>query len=401
MQPLKLVIPGRFWDSLLYSGRLYLFTTRGELVVVNWDQLVSGIRVMEPERLALRCAFQRSDYLYGGRWGLLFEDREIREAIERKFNSLATAELQISADHLRESTVSRQANPFTFPHTDCTIYYGEMYAGGTDGLFSAAFDEEGDAVVTHRATRLWDAPSLSIAAGWRSLAVAAGSEGLYEVGIDVEGAPSRREPRLIGKGECSACNWTFFSIFASSHLGGGWLADFKMFPDEHGRKTERVLERVLTAEDLFGRRSYSWGAQEKICQAFGGLIRVCSYNPWAKDERRRVVDLGTLELAEWKGEVVSGGVAPFGTIVECDNAIVVIPSSGPPAFTIAGEPVNWRIFPRAKYYTNQLHVIFEDRLEIHSFNHDYFVKQPDKVSGTKYRSFGGRSRATAIDENWG
>jgi hypothetical protein len=36
---------------------------------------------------------------------------------------------------------------------------------------------------------------------------------------------------------------------------------------------------------------------------------------------------------------------------------------------------------------NQLHVIYEDRLEILSFNHDYFVDQEAKLSGITYRRF--------------
>lgn len=38
-------------------------------------------------------------------------------------------------------------------------------------------------------------------------------------------------------------------------------------------------------------------------------------------------------------------------------------------------------------FKNQLHVIYEDRLEILSFNHDYFVDQEAKLSGITYRRF--------------
>ena len=36
---------------------------------------------------------------------------------------------------------------------------------------------------------------------------------------------------------------------------------------------------------------------------------------------------------------------------------------------------------RSKQYENQLHVVYEDRLEIFSFNHDYFINQKSKLSG--------------------
>ena len=38
-------------------------------------------------------------------------------------------------------------------------------------------------------------------------------------------------------------------------------------------------------------------------------------------------------------------------------------------------------------FKNQLHVIYEDRLEILSFNKDYFVDQEAELSGITYRRF--------------
>ena len=51
--------------------------------------------------------------------------------------------------------------------------------------------------------------------------------------------------------------------------------------------------------------------------------------------------------------------------------------------TIRGEPVRWRIFPRSTNFTNQLHIIYDDRIEILSFVHDYFVNQKSKLAGTR------------------
>ncbi len=51
---------------------------------------------------------------------------------------------------------------------------------------------------------------------------------------------------------------------------------------------------------------------------------------------------------------------------------------------LEGEPVNWCVFPKSTYYTNQLHVVYEDHLCIHSFNHDYFVNQDTKSVGIMY-----------------
>ncbi len=45
--------------------------------------------------------------------------------------------------------------------------------------------------------------------------------------------------------------------------------------------------------------------------------------------------------------------------------------------------MHWRVFPRSDHYSNQLHIIYDDRLEIVSFVHDYFVDQSSKLSGFK------------------
>jgi hypothetical protein len=90
-----------------------------------------------------------------------------------------------------------------------------------------------------------------------------------------------------------------------------------------------------------------------------------------------------LQLPPWKGEVISGRVAHFGVIIEFEDKIVVLPSKGDP-ITFEGEPVNWRVFPTSKHYGNQLHIVYEDRIEIISFNHDYFVDQRSKLAGLEY-----------------
>lgn len=48
------------------------------------------------------------------------------------------------------------------------------------------------------------------------------------------------------------------------------------------------------------------------------------------------------------------------------------------------EVVKWRVYPRSIQYTNQLHVIYNDRMEILSFNDDYFENQEKKLFGYRH-----------------
>ena len=96
MQPLKLIIPGKYWDTQIYSGKLYLFGISGQLVTIDWERLISSWNISNNLKLALICAFLRSDYLYGEDLNFLFKDDEIKNVVEKKFKSLSDMDLQLS-----------------------------------------------------------------------------------------------------------------------------------------------------------------------------------------------------------------------------------------------------------------------------------------------------------------
>jgi hypothetical protein len=400
MQPLKLTIQGEYWDSQMYSGTLLLFTRDGYVQAIDWDHIIEHLEIPGELRLAAHCAFLRSDYLYGSQWELLFKDMEVKELIKSKFQRLADRDLIISDPLLTDHVLLSQESPFPFPHADTTVYRNILYSGSRSGVFWAPWHRTKQEVDLGPVEKLWDGAALSVAASYNTLALAAGDEGLFEKKIDFqEGIPSTSDPMQITDKDCVATNWVYFSVFGSSHTGEGFLADFEMTNDDQGdsqrgdeRLDRRTLKNIVGAHDIFGNSGYSWGTKDKICQAGDGRVSVVGYYPWREKAEQRLCSLGTIELLPWKGQVVSGGTALFGTIIECENAIVVVPSEGEP-ITIPGEPVNWRVFPRSKHYENSLHIIYDDRLEIFSFNHDYFVNQKTKCSGIRFsesRRWGGR-----------
>ena len=59
------IIPGRYWDSRIYRGRLHLFGMEGDILTLGWDALIGRLRVRDDLKLAARSAFQRSDFFYG------------------------------------------------------------------------------------------------------------------------------------------------------------------------------------------------------------------------------------------------------------------------------------------------------------------------------------------------
>jgi hypothetical protein len=114
----------------------------------------------------------------------------------------------------------------------------------------------------------------------------------------------------------------------------------------------------------------------------GGAISVSNYNSSYKSEKKsnsKFEYLGGQNLP-FDGDVVSTGTAPFGTVLEMDDRMIVLRSDGE-IEVFPGEPVHWRVFPRSEHYSNQLHIIYEDYVDIISFTHDYFVNQQEKIFG--------------------
>ncbi len=397
LQPLKISIAGEFWDSQIYSGRLYLFCLDGAIQTIRWDELVESWEVEERLRLALRCAFLRSDFLYGRDIQDLFGDVEIKTLLREKFADAHSTRLEVSPRHLAKHLADEQDNPCPFPHSDTELYYHKLYVGAPSGIVRATATGRTKHAISTRPERLWDCPVTGLSALYGQLAVAAADEGLFELTVGAYGRhvlePPSRSPRRISARACTACEWVYHSVFASARRGG-FLAAFEKDKEPGFGETYRRFDDIITAEELFGHSGYSWGVRDKLCQATEEGIKVVRYRPWEEEREQRFEELGIARIKPWKGEVISASAAPFGVVVELENAVVVYPSRGP-SLTLRGEPTNWRVFPRSKHYENQLHVVYDDRLEIFSFNQDYLVDQERKLLGVSVRR-GSQSRRRAL-----
>ena len=127
VSPLKLTIPGRYWDSQIYRGRLHLFGMDGHILTLDWDRLVESLRVEDRLRLAVRSAFQRSDFLYGVAATGILDDVDVREIMIRRFHSLSEAPLEVGKQEVDRTTLGEQDNLFPFPHADSEIYNRRLF----------------------------------------------------------------------------------------------------------------------------------------------------------------------------------------------------------------------------------------------------------------------------------
>jgi len=370
---------------------LYLFHADGSFQTLDWKGLVEGLGRKTPSRNACTAyiaAFLDSSILYSRDNKVLVSDPEIKFVILKQFDRFSKTEFTVNSRRLLALTKNRQDSPFPFPHTDFEIYKGYLYVASKEGVATAGCRLQAKDPVIKRADKIFDAPSLALSALYSCLAIAAGEEGLFQLDLfetdaGLDGAADPLTP--LSKMNCVGCNWNYWSIFGSSHIDDGYLATFKKEAVFEMGKRNRALEEVVPARKIFGHSGYSWGVHDKICQFRPDGIDVFRYAPWDEDEAKRLVRLGLIGLPPGLGGFVNAAVASFGVVMEFDKALVVLPSAGDP-IVLDGEPVNWHVFPRSKFYENQLHVVYEDRLEIFSFNHDYFVDQNTKLAGFRVTS---------------
>jgi hypothetical protein len=202
-------------------------------------------------------------------------------------------------------------------------------------------------------------------------------------------------PRIINKGvyqvspkHSSFANWNFSSIYSSSYVEDSYLLAFDWVNDSDSQSSEKTYEfrKSVSQSDIFNEPGLSWGLQEKIYKLSKGKLDIVRYKQkdiGKQEYQKNFHQLGVFDLDGINDNIVSGGVALFGVVIECDNSLLVI-QSDEFSYTIDGSVTRWRVYPRSKKYLNHLHVIHEDRLEVYSFNHDYFVQQRNKKLGIKY-----------------
>lgn len=397
MQPVSVIISGSFWDSQIYSGELNLFGAEGSFHRINWSDLVDELASERPEiQTALRVAFSDSDLFYTQKVRKILRDPDIESIIKRQLTNLSS--LSVEADAQRWQKHWRVCDsPFDFLPIDSDIYYHYVLAAGDEGLFSSFRSTGTSKSLNKGAQKHHDGKLLQVKASHHSTAVAAaaGDDGLLEFSFKSQSVQLLESQRTLARRPCSACDWAFQSIFAWDATSA-YLANFRKERDPRSNKIARILDAVIGEEEFFlapvaTDASYVWGSQEKIFRVSNsGGLDVVNYVPPAerKDTESQATKprpslfktLGSAKIRIDPELIVATGTAPFGSIIELPDRLIVLRSDGE-RNEFHGEPLHWRVFPRSDHYSNQLHIVYEDHIQIVSFVHDYFVEQNSKLTG--------------------
>lgn len=392
MRPLKIDIPGRFYDSFIYNGRLLLWDMNGALVCINWDDLLFEQFSQSKNEFAYTCAFLYGDYLYGDRWSLLFNDEEIKNLVKQRFSRLVDEDLTIDISK-HNGFCEKYENPYPFPHSDCLIYRDRysrqpnFYFSTSDGIFKSSYYKRKNGLFSKykNVQRISDVPCFNLSANASTIAAACGEEGVFGCDTNHFGDAFSK----ISQKHASWINWTFSDVFSSSYYNNGYLIGTEI-KDRHDTSKE-PLKFTGEHDDIgkvFKINGLSWGVHDKICIVNNGILKIARYNRhWKEKNKDKFEYLADMEDARLDLDgLIRADSAPWGYILEYKTKLVVIKSNHE-IETINynnQEITNWRIFSRAIRYSNQLHVIFDDHISIYSFNDDYFENQWEKSIGTRY-----------------
>lgn len=401
MQPVKITIKGDYYDCQIYRGRLYLWTFDGVLKVYKWNDIVHSLTKKETDKIAMTFCFLDGNYLYKSSLIELFKDTDFKNLLLSKFSQIQKPDYQLSEKQLEQFLFGEQETPTGILPTDTEIYSNKLYIIHEQGLFSGSAHRAKSEKfpVSSRPSKLWDCNLLSIKANkYPQLALSGGDEGLFELNMannlpsNLERVEKRTPIFHISKNHSSFSNYSYLNIYNTSLVENSFLAMFKWNLSTDKNQNEKPLrdyDNQISDHEIFStknkRHFISWGIEDKLYKAIDGGFEIIKYNNYANEEKgeKKFERLTTVDLDAWKGEVINGGTAYFGNIVECENALVIIQSDGV-VLTIPGPITRWRVYPRSMNYENHLHVILDDSIEIYSFNHDYFLNQEDKKIGIQF-----------------
>lgn len=405
MQPVKISIHGDFMDCQIYRGRLYLWTFDGKLKVYNWYDLVNSLPNSSRDALPLKFCFLDGNYLYKSDLVDLFHDKDFKKILIDKFSLLSKQNYELTENQADEFLYGQQDAPSNLLATDTEIYGNALYYINEQGLFSTAAHRNNKKYpVSSRPTKLWDCNLLAIKANkYPQLALSGGSEGLFEYDLSLKyrSVWNLKDPAQVSNKHSSFANYTYWSIYNTSLVESSYMALFDLNEVEFDNENfdiydlgkpqyKREFKEEITEGKIFktqsNRNFLSWGVDDKIYRATDDGFEIVKFrnNPNLEKGEQQFTQVQNLNLQAWKGKVIGGGTSYYGTILECENALVVLLSNGQ-SKTIEGPITRWRVYPRSMNYQNHLHVIKDDRIEIYSFNQDYFLDQNEKLIGLEHK----------------
>ncbi len=394
MKPSKITILGNYWDCQIYRGRLYITCMDGSIKTIDWNKLVDSLLKEDKNNIAITYAFKNGRNLYHPELYELFADIDITNLLEQKFNLLSKQEIIFDEHQLNNFIVGQQESPFKELQVDSEIFNNKMFVLTHNCLLSSSVHGNTKYPVSTKFNKHFDLYGISMRANkYARIALSAGDEGLFEYNASSnEQLSMRNDKRMsqVSNNHSSFSDYSFLSIYNSSLCGKSFLSYFMWDEIQNESKPRKALVCEFSENEIFNSENceiqpyLSWGFNEKIYRAMPNGIEIVRFNNYSKETGNIFSKSKFIPLQPWKGDVLAAFTSYFGTVLQCENAVVVMLSDGT-FHNIPGAATKVRVYPRSLNYENHLHVILDDRIEIYSFNNDYFIDQKNKDFGVAFK----------------
>lgn len=388
MQAIEIRIPGQFWDSFIYNRHLYLFTLDGDIMKYDWNSLINSIQVERDYRPLFQQFLTSAGTWYEPELQKLLESPKISLEVRALAARMAATPFDITAANLSKALVDACSSP-AHPHTDVEGFYGTLYLASHGGVYAAAMARR----LANNFAISTDIPALRIACSYGSMALAAGSEGMYEqrlMSFDDRAIANR--PKQLSDIHCSACSWASFDVVGTAGPGdAGFVAAFTKPRPEEGEEllavasSSRELLGVIGSNELFPfSDGLLFGAGTLLVMAARSSLFIDGWDPFLRRDNELTFVQSSLTsrrqiaVDALTDDAIDGAATVFGIVVEMDRGLLVRGTDG--SITAFGEPVNWRTYPRSRRYFNQLHITQEGYVSIYAFFEDYFIPAATRES---------------------
>lgn len=405
IDPVRIIIPGNYYDCQIYRGRLYLWTINGAVQIYDWNKLLNTKVIPNFSiRLPFVFGFMEGNFLYDKKVSYIFSEKSYNFILLKQYNELLHAKVEILKDDLESSILQQIDLPFNELPTDTEVYANNIYYALDSGIYRRVINSGlSEKAISSKDTKLWDCRILSLRANkYPQIALSAGSDGLFELNLVKNSAlkpqsvENIRDTKIfkISPKSSSFSNYSFLSIFSSSYVEDSFMAMFNWKPldavnkGDENHKVYREFDELISEEKIFGNNESSdicWGIDDKIYRIIGNKLHILKFinSPNISKGESYYKYLNSMELPSNIGRIIGAGASYFGIVLEFTKGVLILRSDGN-VTTIPEEVIRWRIYPRSKNYLNHLHLIFNDRIEIYSFNHDALINQRTKRIGLEY-----------------
>ena len=273
--------------------------------------------------------------------------------------------------------------------TDFDVYDNTIIYSNSSGLFQIKMsDVSADDV---HPSKLWDAPVQCVRIGDNGrVALSLAREGLYEydlgrikLAIDNGVKKTDNKIRQISKSHSISCNWSHGNLWNYSNIGECSLFTFSRNDNFEDRL---FFAGEYTSKNLFEEqkeKSYMYLSENKklvnrLSKKSIETVRFSQSNNETvikgtqKRKLHKQINIDDVrDIAEIR---IKDELEPL-IVYETRNGVTIIDSYGKIVHQIEDKTfVSWRVFPKSKTHRNELHVVFDDRLEIIKF---YASTAPD------------------------